>query len=544
MMSGGDDALPMLAGVAVPSRGEAEAEWRAPSPAEGASLAARGGEPAVPGLAGPPESMRPEPTAPPGDQQDDDGLPEIIIDPDIPGTAANGVPLDPIPAALAALARGEAVVVVDDEDRENEGDLIFAAQRATPELTGFMIRHTSGYICVSLPGRVLDRLGLPPMTTVNEDRKQTAYAVSVDARDVAATGISAEDRAHTIKVLADTATEAHDLTRPGHIMPLRAVEGGVLRRAGHTEAAVDLTRLAGLTPGGALCELVNDDGSMMRAPECRAFADTHGLQMVSIADLIRYRRGHESSITKGTATVLPTSYGTFTAIGFRSNLDDLEHVALMVGEIGDGRDVLVRVHSECLTGDAFGSLRCDCGPQLHAAMQQVAEEGRGIVLYVRGHEGRGIGLVAKLEAYALQDDGRDTVDANLDLGLPADARDYGTGAQILANLGVRSMRLLTNNPAKLTGLSGFGLSISARVPISMPPNPHNASYLATKRTRMGHHLPSGVTRVAAAKAAPGPASEPPQDMRQAAAGGSIVSGPAVGAAVPESVASGQTGGSQ
>lgn len=544
MMSGGDDALPMLAGVAVPSRGEAEAEWRAPSPAEGASLAARGGEPAVPGLAGPPESMRPEPTAPPGDQQDDDGLPEIIIDPDIPGTAANGVPLDPIPAALAALARGEAVVVVDDEDRENEGDLIFAAQRATPELTGFMIRHTSGYICVSLPGRVLDRLGLPPMTTVNEDRKQTAYAVSVDARDVAATGISAEDRAHTIKVLADTATEAHDLTRPGHVMPLRAVEGGVLRRAGHTEAAVDLTRLAGLTPGGALCELVNDDGSMMRAPECRAFADTHGLQMVSIADLIRYRRGHESSITKGTATVLPTSYGTFTAIGFRSNLDDLEHVALMVGEIGDGRDVLVRVHSECLTGDAFGSLRCDCGPQLHAAMQQVAEEGRGIVLYVRGHEGRGIGLVAKLEAYALQDDGRDTVDANLDLGLPADARDYGTGAQILANLGVRSMRLLTNNPAKLTGLSGFGLSISARVPISVPPNPHNASYLATKRTRMGHHLPSGVTRVAAAKPAPGPAPEPPQDIRQDAAGGSIVSGPAVGAAVPESVASGQTGGSQ
>lgn len=421
----------------------------------------------------------------------DDGLPEIIIDPDLPGSAS-GVRLDPIPAALAAIARGEAVVVVDDEDRENEGDLIFAAQKATPELTGFMIRFTSGYICVSLPGPALDRLGLPPMTSVNEDRKGTAYAVTVDARDVSATGISAADRAHTIKVLADSATEAHDLTRPGHVSPLRAVPGGVLVRAGHTEAAVDLTRLAGLNPAGALCELVNDDGSMMRAAECRAFADAHGLLMVSIADLIRYRRGHESVVERVATTSLPTEWGQFTAIGYRSTIDDVEHVALVAGEIGDGKDVLVRVHSECLTGDAFGSLRCDCGPQLHAAMQAVAEVGRGVVLYLRGHEGRGIGLVAKLSAYALQDIGRDTVDANLDLGLPADARDYGTGARILYELGVRSMRLLTNNPAKLTGLSGYGLTISERVPIAVAPNPHNAAYLATKASKMGHHLTGGL----------------------------------------------------
>jgi 3,4-dihydroxy 2-butanone 4-phosphate synthase/GTP cyclohydrolase II len=406
----------------------------------------------------------------------------------MPPTMGGDVRLDSIEDALRELRAGKPIVVIDDADRENEGDLIFAAQMATPELVGFMIRHTSGYVCVGMMGEDLDRLGLPPMTAVNEDRKGTAYAVSVDARDVVSTGISAADRALTIKVLADSATEPYELTRPGHVMPLRAVPGGVLRRAGHTEAAVDLTRMAKLNPAGALCELVNDDGSMMRAPECRAFADEHGLVLISIEDLIRFRRRNESQIERVAVVPLPTEFGTFTAHGYRSTIDGSEHVALLVGEIGDGEDVLVRVHSECLTGDVFASLRCDCGPQLHAAMRQVAEAGRGVVLYVKGHEGRGIGLLDKLRAYALQDTGRDTVDANLDLGLPADARDYGTGAQILADLGVRSMRLLTNNPAKRAGLEGYGLTISERVPLVIDSNDHNREYLRTKVTRMGHDL--------------------------------------------------------
>jgi 3,4-dihydroxy 2-butanone 4-phosphate synthase/GTP cyclohydrolase II len=396
--------------------------------------------------------------------------------------------LDTVDDALAALRAGRAVVVVDDEDRENEGDLIFAASAASADLVGFMIRHTSGYICVAMTGPDLDRLGLPPMTAVNEDRKGTAYAVSVDARDVVSTGISATDRARTIKVLADSATEPWELTRPGHVMPLRAVPGGVLRRAGHTEAAVDLAELAGMSPAAALCELVNDDGTMMRAPSCRAFADEHGLVMISIADLIRYRRQNEHLVSLVARSRMHTLFGDFTAFGFTSQMDDSEHIALVAGEIGDGRDVLVRVHSECLTGDVFGSLRCDCGPQLQAAMRRVAEEGRGVVLYVKGHEGRGIGLLQKLRAYELQDSGRDTVDANLDLGLPADARDYGTGAQILAELGIHSMRLLTNNPAKRAGLEGYGLTISERVPIEVVPNDHNRVYLQTKADRMGHTL--------------------------------------------------------
>jgi 3,4-dihydroxy 2-butanone 4-phosphate synthase/GTP cyclohydrolase II len=396
--------------------------------------------------------------------------------------------LDSIEDAVAAIKIGRPVVVVDDADRENEGDLIFAAELATTEMTAFMVRHTSGYICVGMTGEDLDRLHLPPMTVINEDRRGTAYAVSVDARDVVATGISAEDRSLTLSVLADPATTPHQLTRPGHVMPLRAVEGGVLRRAGHTEASVDLARLAGLRPAGALCELVNDDGTMMRADDCRAFSDAHGLVMISIADLIRYRRRTEKQVQLVAETVLPSEFGDFRAVGYRSLIDDVEHIALIAGDIGDGESVLVRVHSECLTGDVFGSLRCDCGPQLQAALLRIASEGRGVVLYVRGHEGRGIGLLQKLQAYALQDGGRDTLDANLDLGLPADAREYGTGAQILADLGVRSMRLLTNNPAKRAGLEGYGLSIIERVPLEMHPNDHNAAYLRTKRDRFGHEL--------------------------------------------------------
>ena len=407
---------------------------------------------------------------------------------EIPPRREAGVMLDSIPAAIEALAQGRAIVVIDDEDRENEGDLIFAASKATPDLVAFMIRHTSGYICVGMTGKLLDRLALPPMTAVNEDRKGTAYAVSVDARDVEGTGISAVDRAHTIRVLADSATEPFELTRPGHVMPLRAVPGGVLRRPGHTEAAVDLSNLAGLTPAGALCELVNDDGTMMRAPECRKFADEHGLVMISIADLIKYRRQHESQVTKVAEVLLPTEFGDFRAFGYRSEVDNTEHIALVKGDIGDGQDVLVRVHSECLTGDVFGSLRCDCGPQLHAALRRVAEEGRGVVLYVKGHEGRGIGLLDKLRAYELQEQGVDTVEANVQLGLPADARDYGTGAQILADLGVKSMRLLTNNPTKRAGLEGYGLSISERVPLVIEPNDHNAIYLSAKANLMGHDL--------------------------------------------------------
>ncbi len=397
--------------------------------------------------------------------------------------------LDTIERAVTDIAAGRPVVVVDDADRENEGDLILAASKATPELIGFMIRHTSGVICVPMEGRDLDRLKLPPMTWVNEDRRGTAYAVSVDARDGVTTGISAADRARTIRVLVDSATEPYELVRPGHVFPLRAVDGGVLRRPGHTEAAVDLARMAGLTPAGVICELVHDDGSMMRLPALMEFARERGLAVISIADLIAHRRRSESLVVRQAVTRLPTVHGEFRAYGYRSTLDDQAHVALVRGDIGDGEDILVRVHSECLTGDVFGSLRCDCGPQLDAAFAAVAAEDRGVVVYMRGHEGRGIGLLHKLSAYSLQDTGRDTVDANLDLGLPADARDYGLGAQILADLGVRTMRLLTNNPAKRAGLEGYGLEVVGRVGLPSTPTPDNLGYLRTKRDRMGHELP-------------------------------------------------------
>jgi 3,4-dihydroxy 2-butanone 4-phosphate synthase/GTP cyclohydrolase II len=400
------------------------------------------------------------------------------------------VDADVLARAIADIAAGRPVVVVDDEDRENEGDLIFAAEKATPELLAFMVRYTSGYVCVSLTESEADRLDLPPMYHTNQDLRGTAYTVTVDAAAGISTGISAADRAHTIRVLADPKSQASDLRRPGHVVPLRAKEGGVLRRPGHTEAAVDLARLAGLHPAGVLCEIVSqkDEGDMARRDELEVFAADHDLRVITIADLIAYRRRTEKQVVRVAEARIPLSQGTFRAVGYDSLLDGIEHLAFVYGEIGDGDDVLVRVHSECLTGDVFGSLRCDCGPQLDAALTAVAEEGRGVVLYMRGHEGRGIGLLHKLQAYQLQDTGADTVDANLALGMPADARDYGTGAQILCDLGVHSMRLLTNNPAKRVGLEGYGLRVTGRVSLPISPNPENLRYLRTKRDRMGHDL--------------------------------------------------------
>lgn len=398
------------------------------------------------------------------------------------------VRLDPVERAVADIAAGRPVVVVDDEDRENEGDIIFAAAKATPELMAWTIRHSSGVICAPMPAEMLDRLEIPLMTPHNRDAYRTAYTISVDARDGVSTGISAADRAHTVKTLADSATEPWELTRPGHVFPLRYREGGVLVRRGHTEAAVDLCRMAGLTPAGVLVEVVNDDGTMKRAPELREFADEHGIAMISIEELVRYRRRHEMHVERVAETTLPTEWGDFTAYGYRITIDDSEHLALVYGDISGDEPVLTRVHSECLTGDVFGSHRCDCGPQLHEAMERIVAEGRGVVVYLRGHEGRGIGLVAKLQAYALQDGGRDTVDANLDLGLPADARHYGTATQVLRDLGIESVRLLTNNPDKTAALTEFGVPVAERVALTPRPNAHNMAYLRTKRDRMGHQL--------------------------------------------------------
>jgi 3,4-dihydroxy 2-butanone 4-phosphate synthase / GTP cyclohydrolase II len=395
-----------------------------------------------------------------------------------------------IERAVTDVAAGRAVIVVDDEDRENEGDLIFAAAKATPELLAFMVHYTSGYVCVALTGDECDRLDLPPMYHVNQDKRDTAYMVTVDAREGVTTGISAADRAHTIRLLADPDAKAVDFTRPGHVVPLRAKEGGVLRRPGHTEASVDLARLAGLVPVGVLCEIVSaqDGGEMARRDELEVFAAEHDLAIITIADLIAYRRRFEKQVVHVAEARIPTAYGSFRAIGYDSVLDGVGHIALVFGEIGDGTDVLVRVHSECLTGDILGSLRCDCGPQLDAALSAIAAEGRGVVIYMRGHEGRGIGLMHKLQAYQLQDAGLDTLEANLALGMPADARDYGTGAQILVDLGVHSMRLLTNNPIKRSGLEGYGLQIVGRIGLPVPANPENLHYLRTNRDRMGHDL--------------------------------------------------------
>ncbi len=397
------------------------------------------------------------------------------------------MPFADIEKAVAAIGRGEIVVVVDDEDRENEGDLIMAAEFATPESIAFFLQHTSGVICMPLLGDRLDELSLPLMVSVNTESNRTAFTVSVDYRHGTTTGISSADRAATIKALIDPRTRPEDLARPGHIFPLRYREGGTLNRAGHTEAAVDLSRMAGLYPAGILCEIVSEDKSdMARLPELEKFCDEHGLLLISIADLIRYRRQSEKLVRRIAEARIPTEWGEFTCYSYKSLVDGEEHLAFVAGAPQGADNVLVRVHSECLTGDVFGSLRCDCGPQLAGALQRIGEEGMGVVVYLRGHEGRGVGLTHKLQAYALQDQGRDTVDANVDLGLPIDSREYGVGAQILVDLGITTMRLMTNNPSKRGGLEGYGLEIVERVPLEIVPNVHNAGYLRTKVERMGH----------------------------------------------------------
>jgi 3,4-dihydroxy 2-butanone 4-phosphate synthase / GTP cyclohydrolase II len=399
------------------------------------------------------------------------------------------VPFAPIEEAVAAIAAGGIVVVVDDASRENEGDLIVAAEFATAEKIAFFLNHTSGVICMPMIGARLDELELPPMVVDNTESNRTAFTVSVDNRHGTTTGISAADRASTIAALIDPATRPGDLARPGHVFPLRARQGGVLNRAGHTEATVDLARLAGLYPAGVLCEVVSEDKqSMARLPELERLAGAHGLPLISIADLIRYRRQREKLVKRVAEARMPTEWGEFTCYVYESLIDGDQHVAMVKGAVQGEENVLVRVHSECLTGDALGSLRCDCGVQLQMALQRIAVEGMGVVVYLRGHEGRGIGMAHKLRAYTLQDQGRDTVDANLDLGLPIDTRKYGTGAQILVDLGITTMRLLTNNPAKFEGLDGYGLEIAERVPLQSVPNPENIRYLRTKQQRMGHLL--------------------------------------------------------
>jgi 3,4-dihydroxy 2-butanone 4-phosphate synthase / GTP cyclohydrolase II len=389
---------------------------------------------------------------------------------------------------IAAIGRGEMVIMVDDEDRENEGDLIFAAEAADTKKMGFILRHSSGIICLPIEGERLDELEVPMMVARNTDVRRTAFTVSIDAAEGTTTGISAADRARTVLAVLDPDTRPEDLARPGHMYPLRYEPGGVLKRAGHTESGVDLARLAGMYPAAVLAEVMNDDGTVAKLPDLERFAEEHGLLIGTIADLIAYRRQQEKLVERIVEARIPTVYGSFQAFGYRSLVDDRQHMALVFGEIGDGEGVLTRVHSECLTGDVFGSLRCDCGDQLDQALARVSEAGRGVVLYIRGHEGRGIGLLHKLAAYNLQDEGLDTVDANVNLGLPVDARDYGVGAQILYDLGVRSMRLLTNNPKKRAGIEGYGLSILEQVPLSVNPNDENRNYLETKASRLGHTL--------------------------------------------------------
>ncbi len=397
-------------------------------------------------------------------------------------------PFASIEDGIADIRAGRMLIVVDDEDRENEGDLVMAAEKVTPEAINFMATHGRGLICLPLTAQRIDELRIPPMTQDNTSEQGTAFHVSIGAKGKITTGISAADRAQTVLAAIDKATRPDDLSRPGHVFPLKAKPGGVLERAGHTEAAVDLARLAGLYPGGVICEIMNQDGTMARRPELEEVAARHGLKMITVADLIRYRRRNERLVERTSTVNLPTRYGDFVAHGYTSALDGSTHIALVAGEVAGKSDVLVRVHSECLTGDVFHSLRCDCGSQLEEAMRLIQEEGEGVILYIVGHEGRGIGLANKLKAYELQEAGADTVEANEALGFPADLRDYGIGAQVLADLGLTSMRLLTNNPTKIVGLEGYGLEVSEQVPLEVPSCPQNIAYLTTKREKMAHSL--------------------------------------------------------
>lgn len=396
-------------------------------------------------------------------------------------------PFASVEDAIAAFRDGKMIIVVDDEDRENEGDLTMAAERVTPEAVNFMATHGRGLICLAMTPPRLDELEIPLMVRDNSTRTGTAMCVAIEAKASTSTGISAPDRAATIRAAVDPATRPGDLARPGHVFPLRARSGGVLVRTGHTEAAVDLARAAGLAPAGVICEIMRNDGEMARVPDLAKFARKHGLLMITIADLVRYRLRHEQLVQHAAEARLPTEYGEFQVHAYESPVDDMTHVALVKGDIGDGADVMVRVHSKCLTGDVFHSARCDCGPQLETAMRRIAAEGRGVLLYLN-QEGRGIGLTNKIRAYALQDQGLDTVEANERLGFKADQRDYGIGAQILRHLGVRSMRLLTNNPRKFVGLEGYGLSVTSTVPLEIPAGEHTLKYLTTKKHKLGHTL--------------------------------------------------------
>ncbi len=402
-------------------------------------------------------------------------------------TTRDDVKFATIEEALEDIAAGKMIVVVDDEDRENEGDLVMAAEHVTPEAINFMTRQAGGWICLALTPERCDELGLELMAAKNESQYETPFTVTIEAAEGVTTGISAQDQATTISVAADPEKGKRDIVVPGHVHPLKAKEGGVLERTGHTEASVDMARLAGCVPAGLICEIQNEDGSMARVPDLAAYCAKHGLKLVTIADLIAYRRRHDKLVERVVATTLPTSFGDFTVVGYRSLVDDKHHIAMVKGDVDGKDDVLVRVHSECLTGDVFHSLRCDCGEQLESALAMIEREGSGVLLYL-AQEGRGIGLLNKLKAYKLQEEGMDTVEANVALGLPADLRDYGIGAQILVDLGLSSIRILTNNPKKIRGLEGYGLSVSAQIPIEHTPNPHNEAYLRAKAEKMGHTL--------------------------------------------------------